>query len=302
MRKVFLVTGAGGFLGGCLLSYLSRHFSGETIWAVIRNKKQKPAGAKGIRFIEGDLKSEKIWRQLPRDITHVFHLAARIPYGLESAAQAETVTDNLVPVLRLLEAASHWKQLRQVIYSSSVSVYGTRPEKVRENSSTQSAGPYGYSKQAGEEVLQGLQSRRVAVACLRFSSLYGPGQYPGTVLPLMVRAAVEKKEIQVYGQGKRAQDFLFCEDAVRALAIAYQKKADGVFNIGSGQAATMKELAQTINRVFAAGRAKIHFLRSQSEGDAGHKISIRKAQKELGFYPQVSLAEGLQKLQKEMIS
>lgn len=299
-KDVFLVTGAGGFLGTHFLSYLAKALPEAKVFAIVRKASGIGACLKGkVQVIEGDLCSAESWKKLPLTITHVFHLAAKIPYSFDSISQGAVMPGNLLPVLQLMKAAQKWEHLKQVVYSSSISVYGAGPAVIRENTPKRPRGLYGFAKEMGEEVLATLRCLGVAVACVRFSSLYGPGQYPGTVLPMMVRAAIEKREIEVYGKGRRVQDFLFCEDAARSLFLVYRKGAEGIFNIGSGLPTSMKTLARTINRICTGGRAKIYFLLSKSEGERGSRMDIRKAQKQLGFYPQISLEEGLRRLKKQ---
>ena len=286
-REVFLVTGGSGFLGSRLLALLARECPASRTIVVSRKWKRPPPGSPpSLRAVRGDLCDRKTWKKIPSDVTHIFYLAAEIPYESKERESSSVYEKNLLPLARLIEASSGWRRLKQVIFSSSISVYG--------------ASPYGQAKLAGEKLLFSLLPRQVAVACLRYSSLYGVGQYPGTVLPRMIQAAVQKGKLCVYGRGRRTQDFLDCEDAARALFLAYQKKARGIFDIGSGRPASMKELAVTINKVFAGDRAGIHFDRSRSEGESGNRIDTRRAKRLLGYEPAFSLEAGLTKIKQAM--
>src|SRR5207248_4970691 len=97
------------------------------------------------------------------------------------------VTDNLLPIAHLIESSQRWPNLRQIIYSSSVSVYAQTKEFLREDSLCQPTNLYGGAKLAGEELLGCVESRGVCTVSLRLSSLYSAGQYEGTVLPIMIR-------------------------------------------------------------------------------------------------------------------
>src|SRR5262249_3213724 len=112
---------------------------------------------------------------------------------------------------------------------------------------------YGAAKLAGEELLGVLQARGVAVASLRFSSLYGAGQYAGTVLPILAGRARRGLPLHVFNP-RRVQDFVHVDDAARAAWLAYRRRASGVFNVGTGRPTTMAALAEAIVRRFRAPR------------------------------------------------
>jgi nucleoside-diphosphate-sugar epimerase len=249
--------------------------------------------------VYGDLRSAEVWQRLPRAVTHLVHLAAAIPWDRGLANEAEVVLDNVAPLAHLLRASLDWPRLRQVVYGSSVSVYGAGRPPFRESVPAQPATPYGAAKLAGERLLDVLVSRGIPVASLRFSSLYGLGQYPGTVLPLMADRARRRVQLDVFNPA-RLQDFLHVDDAARATVLACDKSAGGPFNIGSGRPVSMVRLARSILRVFdGGGGARVVAAEAGATFDAGMRISISRARRELGFAPRVSLADGLARLVRE---
>ena len=300
-KNVLLVTGGGGFLGSHLVPLLCRESPESEVVVITRNwKKARAPFLNGVEVIEGDLSEKKVWKRLPTGVTHLFHLAAAVPRKPHGKNQTSVLQDNLFPIVQLVDRARHWRRLKQVIFSSSISVYGASPRRLNEDSPKHPKDFYGMSKLLGESLVQSLRSRGTRIVCLRYSSLYGLGQYLGTVLPTMIHDATEKNRISVFGSGRRTQDFLFCEDAARANLLAYQREANGVFNIGSGVATTMSTLARIISRVFSGGEAKICHGRKKIDRDPGNKISIEKAKIHLEFHPQVTLEQGLRKLRTEM--
>jgi UDP-glucose 4-epimerase len=297
---VILITGAGGFLGSRLLPRLRQRVPEARIIAVSR-KKIRPFAEKGkkISFLFGDLRDPELWEKLPVTITQVFHLAAVIPWEQKLKQKAKIVSDNLLPLAHLIEYSNKWKRLRQVVYSSSISVYPQSLSRLDENSVCEPVDIYGAVKLAGEYLLLCLQARGVRIVSLRYSSLYGCGQYQGTVLPVMIRDATGKKRITVYGNGSRTQDFLECSDAADAAILAYTSDADGVFNVGSGIPVSMLSLAGMVNKIFAFNSAKV--VRAQEdEVSPGYKINIDKARRILGYKPRFPIEAGLNKLKREM--
>lgn len=253
-----------------------------------------------VEVIYGDLRDQQLWTRLPDNITNVIHLAAMIPWRPEQKSQASVLQDNLQPIANLIEYSQHWPNLQQVIYSSSVSVYAQTMAWLNECSATQPASLYGAAKLRGEGLLATLAVRNVSVVSLRLSSLYGRGQYQGTVLPIMINRARQKQSLVVFGDGSRTQDFLHCDDAAGAIELAFRGQARGVYNIGSGTPVTMSELAQTVRHVFADGSLEIVLQPEKIDSDSGIKLDISKARRELNYKPAIRLEEALQNLKQEL--
>jgi nucleoside-diphosphate-sugar epimerase len=300
-QNTLLVTGAFGFLGSCLGPILMERIDEGQILAVGRTPSNAHwIGSSKVQFIVGDLNDPKLWAALPKTITHVFHLAAVIPRAEEERKRASIAKDNLLPLLHLIEFSRAWPNLQQVIFSSTISVYAKTGLRLTEDSLKGPPDFYGASKLAGEHLLHCLESDGVRVVHLRYSSLYGYGQYQGTVLPVMVNKAIQGEEIPVYGEGKRTQDFLYVEDAAVAIVLAYEKQARGVFNIGSGISISMRTLAEMVSRIFANNMVKIIFSPDEGNLDPGFKVDISKAKRELNYDPSFKVKDGLLRLKREM--
>lgn len=299
-QAVILVTGGQGLLGSRVVPLLAQSVPDAQIIVVARKADRRSSNIPQMETILGDLRDESLWTRFPPTITHVFHLAAAIPWRVEDRQKASVVTNNLLPLANLIEHSQRWPKLRQIIYSSSVSVYSQTDKFLDEDSPQQPATLYGASKLAGEKLLFALEARGVQTVSLRLSSLYGFGQYEGTVLPIMVDRALKKQDILIFGDGTRTQDFLHCEDAARAILLSFQKRAKGVYNVGTGTPVSMAELAQAVNRVFSSGATRVIFQQEKAESDPGIKLDIRKARRDLNYEPQIDLESGLQQLKQEL--
>jgi UDP-glucose 4-epimerase len=300
-NETLLVTGGAGLLGLHLVSLLANEMKASRIVVIDRSEKSvRFKTNRKITVIRGDLKSPKIWERVPENLTAVFHLAAFIPRDDKEKNSVTTAEENLLPLELLIEYSRRWPGLEQVVYSSSVSVYANSGFFLREGSLKRPSDIYGASKLAGESLLLCLESRGVRVASLRYSSLYGYGQYQSTVLPVMVNHALSRNKITVYGDGARTQDFLHYSDAATANVLAYNKRAQGAFNVGTGKPVMMSELAEAVNKIFRGGKAKIVYLPKERDYDSGLRLDIKKAARELRYHPSVFLEDGLRMLKKEM--
>jgi GDP-L-fucose synthase len=135
-------------------------------------------------------------------------------------------------------------------------------------------------------------------------NMYGPGDNfdPGSshVIPALVKKFVEahqKKEptVTVWGTGKPTREFLYVEDAARALILAAEKyeKPDPI-NLGSSFEISIKDLAQTIAEVVGYS-GKIVFDSSKPDGQPRRKLDTSKATREFGFTSETTFAQGLAK-------
>jgi nucleoside-diphosphate-sugar epimerase len=254
----------------------------------------------GVEWINGDLCESSIWNRLPDEITHICHLAAKIPWQEKDKQRASVVSENILPAALLVENISRWHSLHGIVFSSSVSVYDSNSGFLSSCSKILPRDLYGASKLACESILGTLSVRNIPVAVLRLSSLYGTGQYQGSVLPIMINRAIHGEIINVHGDGTRTQDFLYCDDAAMAVFLACTKTVAGIFPLGSGTPTTMRQLAETVNEVFTGGRAKIIFSPEEEDGRPGIKVDITEARGVLGYDPKIQLEEGLRILKKHM--
>lgn len=265
--SIILVTGAAGFLGRAVVGLLDAH-AGTVI------------GVGGR--VDGDLTEFKTWARLPDDVTNVVHLAAVLPPAPDKAFAV-----NPAMCGHLARRASGWSHLRSIVLASSISVYDPGAEEFSEDSPVRPPTAYGRSKLESERIVEAIPVRSVA---LRFSSIYGSGQEPHTVLPTFVRRALDGVPLSVYGDGSRTQDFVHVEDAARAVALALASEASGAVNIGSGFGVSMVELARTVVRIFG-GRVELDPGRKETAPSV--RVCVDRARALLGFSPMFDLERGL---------
>ena len=203
---------------------------------------------------------------------------------------------NALGTVHLLQACRE-QSVQQVIYSSSSAIFGeTIVVPVAEDHSQHPMSPYGLSKMTAEHYCLILgEEYGLKVCCLRYFNVYGVNQRYnpyGNVIPIFIERATQGKSLTIYGDGNQTRDFIEVRDIVGANLLAYEKGAQGVFNIGTGVATTVNELARQVLQA-VQGEVSITYSDPRS-GEVLHSVAdISKAQRELGFSPAISVADGV---------
>lgn len=296
---VAFVTGAGGFLGGAVVSAFQR-----AGWrtAGFGHPRRHPDDAEGLTPPKIRLEGDVLRRQLSQAAEVagspevVFHAAGGASVGASIAdpeADFRRTVLSLRETLAFLEADAPGARL---IYPSSAAVYGAlAASPIPETAQPNPISPYGRHKlQVETEIDEARNSFALDAVVVRFFSLYGPGLRKQLLWDLAQRLTAADR-VELGGQGDERRDFLFIEDAVRLVGVLAEAEAPPkLINGASGQAASVREVAQGLAR--ALGRpAEISFSGVVREGDPRALVADAARLSALGFVPGVSLHEGLQR-------
>lgn len=292
-----LVTGGRGFLGRVLVREVKREFPRAALVAadLVPPRPQDEPGP------VVDLTKTKAWRQLGGPFDLILHLAAFIPQHPREARRLTVWRLNLALAENLYQACQKW-QPAKVVVASSIALYpmGIAPV-LSEDLVPQPDSLYGTAKLAAEKLISLAQSPQTQVVCLRLSSLYGPEQSPGSVLPLFLRRALAGENLRLFGQGRRTQDFIHVLDAAAGFLAAARTDSRGAYNLGSGIPVSMLTLAETIINATGSTRSRIEFSEQPEEGPTV-AVDITRATRELGFKPKIDLAEGIRNYVKALLA
>ncbi|MCH2548042.1 MAG: GDP-mannose 4,6-dehydratase [Alphaproteobacteria bacterium] len=299
-----LVTGGCGFIGSHLVEKLLQQ--GEEVIVVDNlstgKRENLPANAE---LIEGDIVDANIFTPLLDRVNHVYHLAAVASVDLSRSAWYHAHKVNIGGTVNLLHSIAQSGKDIPVVYASSAAVYGDCDQlPLSEGAPAKPLSAYGIDKLSCENHARIATSiHNIPTAGLRFFNVYGPRQDPHSpysgVISIFMQLASEKKALTIFGNGQQSRDFVYVDDVVQTLYVAMQKldaKAIecGVFNVGTCNAVTIKQLAEQI-RTISGHEFSIHYGPAR-EGDIQFSYcdnSLAKSQ--LGYTPTCKLEEGLRK-------
>ena len=231
----------------------------------------------------------------------VFHLASgSLPQSSNRDPQAD-VQVNLLGALKVLEAARQAQVQRFVMVSSGGTVYGV-PQQVPipETHPTEPTCSYGICKLAIEKYvalygqLYGLDG-----LVLRVANPYGERQRLDAtqgVVPVFLGKALRGDPLQIWGDGSTVRDFLHISDVVAALlAAARYEGEECLFNVGSGEGLSLNQLVDLLGTELKRPLA-VEYLPARGFDVPTNVLCIERAQRCLGWSPQVPVAEGLHRL------
>jgi UDP-glucose 4-epimerase len=297
--KRLLVTGGAGFIGSNLVAFLlEKGFEVRVIDNFsVGSLNNLPKNKKNLEVIKGDIRSLNVMKKVTKDCDIVFHLAIQcVRKSIHSPLFVHHV--NATGTLNVLEA-SRINDVKKFIYISSSEVYGTA-EKVPMNEEHLLAPTtvYGASKLAGEKyTLAYNKTYGFPAMVIRPFNTYGynehfEGQY-GEVIPRFVLRAINGLPIHIFGSGKQTRDFTFVSDTVRGFwKVAENGKVGNVYNIARGKEVSVIKIAKLIFKTLQV-QGSIEYLPDRPGDVYRHYASIKKAQADLGFTPNVDIQEGV---------
>ena len=143
---------------------------------------------------------------------------------------------------------------------------------------------------------QAAQMLAPGAAVLRLFNAYGPGQtgtYAGVVSKFIERAKRGLLPV-IYGDGTQIRDFIHVADVARFVEVVLDRGAAGVYNVGTGRAVSIRELAAVVMRLAGLGGEPLYG--PPRPGDIKHSAAAVSKARALGWQPQMPLEEGLRRL------
>ncbi len=292
-----LVTGGAGFIGKHLVSSLLTKGNLVTVFDSFSNSEKSSVSSLvviGAKIIEGDITRLQDVTNAIKDHDVVIHLAAKISVEESIKNPSETFHINVDGTKNVLVACEK-NHVRKLVVASSAAVYGESLQgiKLTEDTKLNPISPYGKSKVMMEQEIKEFTSKH-SIDCiiLRFFNVYGIGQspeYAGVITKFIKRIALNKP-LEIFGNGMQTRDFVAVQDVVASIYGAILNGKSGTYNIASGKAVTIKELAELM--ISLSGKnLEIQYL-APKKGDIKYsQADISLAKKELLYAPKFGLEE-----------
>lgn len=299
-----LVTGGAGFIGSNITEcLLEMGHSVRVIDNFSEGDRRNLDGLQGdLEVLEGDITQTQDCALACRDVDVVTHQAAlgSVP---RSIAMPELYSLNNLHGFVTLCNQARLAGVTRIVYASSSSVYGDLKESpIREIAHGSPLSPYAASKQANEDFASAFHhAYGMTFVGLRYFNVFGPKQNPrgpyAAVIPLFISQLLRGDSPTIFGDGEQSRDFIYVRSVAQANILALFRNlplGTHVFNVGSGNRTTIKELYRLVALAFNCSDNAIH-----AEGRKGEirdsLADIHLAKSLLGFENSISTNDGISK-------
>ena len=319
--KTILVTGGAGYIGShTLIELINNNFEVVVIDNLANSSRESLRRVEQITgheipFIEADVRDQSVLDDIftTYSIDSVIHFAGLKAVGESVAKPLEYYDDNLVSTLALLEAMRK-HSVKQLVFSSSATVYGSPSELPLRETSTVSVGltnPYGKTKYMIEQIIQDYCAAdpTFEATILRYFNPIGahqsgqigedPNGIPNNLLPYVAQVAVGKlQSVGVFGDdydtpdGTGVRDYIHVVDLARGhvAALQHMKAGASIYNLGTGSGTSVLEIIKAFSK--ACGRDLPYEIKPRRAGDiAACYADCSKAERELGWRAELSIEQ-----------
>ena len=300
-----LVTGGAGFIGRWVVKKLLDEGYEVCVLDDLSNGRMENIEEFKINsefeFVSGDIRDKNLLGAVFKDVDICIHAAASINVQ-ESIENPQRFYDvNVNGTFNILEMAR--KRDVKVVLIGTCMVYDlTSLEAISETHPVNPKSPYAGSKLAAENLaLSYFHAYGLPIVITRPFNTYGPYQksdMEGGVVSIFIRAFLEGKTLNVFGDGTQTRDLLYVEDCADfVVKTTFSDKAVGeIINAGYGGDIAIKDLALLICK--DAERIK-HVEHHHPQSEIPKLLcDYTKAKKLLGWEPKTSLKEGIEKTKK----
>ena len=310
--KNILVTGGAGFIGSNFIYYeLEKHPDRRIVcldaltYAGNLETLERALKSKNFRFVKGDITDRKAVEALfeEESFDAVVNFAAESHVDRSIDEPEVFLKTNILGTQVLLDACR--KRAIRFHQVSTDEVYGDlpldRPDLFfTEETPIHTSSPYSASKAAADLLVTAyFRTYGAKVTISRCSNNYGPYHFPEKLIPLIIANALEGKELPVYGEGKNVRDWLYVEDHCKAIDLILENGRLGeVYNIGGHNEKTNLEVVKTVLKILGKSEDLIRFVKDRPGHDMRYAIDPTKIRNELGWYPETTFEDGIEKTVK----
>lgn len=298
-----LLLGAAGFIGTNLTIELAKNAENEItlvdrcreFFSPVINMKLK-----NIRIVETKLAVDMDFDSILKNQEVVYHLVSTTVPTTSNQHISQELLSNVIFSANLFESCIQCGVKKVVFISSGGTVYGKEADcPLNEKIITNPISSYGVQKVTIEKLLYlyrymyGLDYR-----IIRLANPYGPYQRPNGVLGAVttfIYKALKGDEIMIYGDGSVVRDFIYIDDAIRAIMKIFEgENKHHIFNLGCGYGTSIKQVLETVEKVLGI-RMNVSYVEERKVDVPVNYLDISRYEKYYGALNPISLEEGIRK-------
>ncbi|MAF96849.1 MAG: hypothetical protein CMM60_14015 [Rhodospirillaceae bacterium] len=288
-----LVTGATGFLGRHVLCALEE--SGHRLGLLMRSpsRRENPTDSNQHEIIDCDLDNYEDCKTAL--CTFAPEMCIHLAWEGIPDYSPKISKRNLLRSCALIDILVSDTPCRRILISGSCFEYGKVQGECREEEPVTCKSYFGWAKNAlYEYALLACANSSMSLTWFRVFYVYGMGQRPGSLIPSLLHAAANGEHPNIMNPNN-ANDFIHAKDVARAFALAVKHEhRPGIYNLGTGRATPVIDICRVVERLtkfegFTDSLASV----MGSSSSVNFWANIDKAEKELGWTPEISLEQGV---------
>ena len=293
-----LLTGGAGFIASHVVDRYLQHGFQVVIVDDLSTGRTSNLNSAAV-FYRLDVRSPQLAEIFEKERPdYVNHHAAQMDVRRSVAQPLFDADVNILGSINLIECAKRYQVKRFVYISTGGAVFG-EPEYLPcdEGHPINPICQYGISKHTVEHYLYLYHANYgLNYTVLRYPNVYGPRQDPhgeAGVVAIFTGQMLADKQVVINGDGEQLRDYAYVGDCAQANLLALTRDAgSGIYNLGSGRGTTVNEIFQALKAITAYQRPPVYGPAKVGETRRIY-LDARKAQRELGWVPEVSLEHGL---------
>jgi len=306
-----LVTGAGGFIGGAILSVLRKQGNQDLRGVDIKPFDQWYQRFDDVENLSLDLNFKENCERAAEGAGEIYNLAANMGgMGFIESNKALCMLSVLINTHMLQAALKH--RTKRFFYASSACVYNGNKQKTFEAPSLKEVDAYpalaedgyGWEKLFSERMCRHFREDfRLYTRVARFHNVYGPWgtwfggreKAPAAICRKVIEAKISgKHEIEIWGSGNQTRSFMFIDDCTEGIQRIMDSEILEPINLGSSEAVTINQLVD-ITEAIAGIKLKRKYDLSAPKGVNGRNSDNTLIKKYLGWEPSTPLRVGMEK-------
>lgn len=305
-----LVTGGAGFIGSNFVYYLLNKYPNDRIvcvdcltYAGNMSTLEKALRDPRFKFFKTNICDrngiDAIFEAEKPDVVVNFAAESHVDRSIENPDVF--LQTNLIGTSVLMDACRKFGVSR-FHQTSTDEVYGDlpldRPDLFfTEETPIRASSPYSASKAAADLLTLAYgRTYGLPITISRCSNNYGPYHFPEKLIPLTIVNALNDKPLPVYGEGLNVRDWLYVEDHCKAIDMIIRGGGVGeVYNVGGHNETRNVDVVRTICKALGKPESLITFVTDRKGHDLRYAIDPTKIRDELGWEPETTFADGIQK-------
>jgi dTDP-glucose 4,6-dehydratase len=306
--QTILVTGGAGFIGSNFIHYWLENYPQDSIinldaltYAGNLNSLKKVSNLPNYTFVEGSITNRELVDKVMSGIDVVVHFAAESHVDRSILDPGIFLETNIIGTQVLLDAAlAHG--VKRFHHISTDEVFGSlelgTETKFDENTPYDPRSPYSASKAGSDHLVRAYgETYGLPFTISNCSNNYGEFHFPEKLFPLAITNIIEGKKVPVYGDGLNVRDWLYVQDHCSAIDRILTDGKEGETYLVGGLAKDVSnlEVIRLILSEMNQTEDMIEYVQDRPGHDRRYAVDWSRLNRELGWEPSVSLAEGLSK-------